>query len=269
VGGKNGGWFLVVFFGFSGGGAWMALWWEKNSRELARGLVNEIGGIRESLEMALHVHGTSKVLDDRDSLDVQIAEHGVTLPSAQQADEIIVDVGSDEGHGISGVEGLDGDVGWVMAQKSGGLVQVDGSGWYMELAPPKLVIVTVDRGWLRWGHVVPEVKNAPRKGMDGAEDVVTASSMTNFIAPICILLVGEYEHAEGCGVELVVHGSVEVKFEGAPPQGCKDLEEVDGVWDVPKGRILAEGETEAGPNVPGVIAPITVFSSDAGDSCCL
>jgi hypothetical protein len=109
----------------------------------------------------------------------------------------------------------------VVAQKSGSLLvnnQVDGSGQYTELVPPKLFIITVDWGVL-WGHVVPEVKNAPREeGMDRAEDVVTASSVTNFLAPICILLVGQYEHAEGCGVELMVHGSGEVKFEGGLPQ---------------------------------------------------
>jgi hypothetical protein len=49
----------------------------------------------------------------------------------------------------------------------------------------------------------------------------------------------------------------------------KDLEEVDGVWNVAKGWVLAEGEAEAGPNVPGVTAPITVSNSDAGDGRCL
>jgi hypothetical protein len=196
----------------------MALQWEKNSRELSKGLVNEIGGMRESLEMAMLVHGTGKILDDRDSLVMQIAEHGITLPSAQQADEIAVDAGGDEGHGTGGADGLDGDVGWVVVQKSGGLLekQIDGSGRYTELAPPKLFVVTVDRGVL-WGHVAPEVKNAPCKGIDGTEDVVTASSLTNFLAPICILLVREYEHAVGCGVELMVRGSGEFKLEGAPP----------------------------------------------------
>ena len=60
--------------------------------------------------------------------------------------------------------------------------------------------------------------------------------------------------------------------------GCKssisdssgeDLKEVDGIGDVTKGRVLTEGATEAGPNVPGFIAPITVSSSDSGAGCCL
>jgi 5,10-methylene-tetrahydrofolate dehydrogenase/methenyl tetrahydrofolate cyclohydrolase len=51
--------------------------------------------------------------------------------------------------------------------------------------------------------------------------------------------------------------------------GCKDLKEGDRVGDVAQRGIQAEGSAEAGPNVPGFIAPITVVSSDAGSGCCL
>ena len=49
----------------------------------------------------------------------------------------------------------------------------------------------------------------------------------------------------------------------------EDLEQVDGIGEVAKGRVLTEGATEAGPNVPGFIAPITVSSSDSGAGRCL
>ena len=49
----------------------------------------------------------------------------------------------------------------------------------------------------------------------------------------------------------------------------KNLEEMDWVGDVVKGRVLTEGATEAGPNVPGCIAPSVVLSSDSGAGRCL
>ncbi len=48
-----------------------------------------------------------------------------------------------------------------------------------------------------------------------------------------------------------------------------NLEEIDWVGDVVKGRVLTEGATEAGPNVPGFIAPSVVLSSDSGAGRCL
>ncbi len=37
---------------------------------------------------------------------------------------------------------------------------------------------------MRWGQVAPKMKDALHQGLYGAEDVVTASSVTNFLAPI-------------------------------------------------------------------------------------
>ncbi len=54
-----------------------------------------------------------------------------------------------------------------------------------------------------------------------------------------------------------------------PHSGSKNLEEMDWVGDVVKGRVLTEGATEAGPNVPGCIAPSVVLSSDSGAGRCL
>lgn len=46
--------------------------------------------------------------------------------------------------------------------------------------------------------------------------------------------------------------------------GGEDLEGGDGVRDVAEGGVETEGAAEAGPKVPGTIAPITVLNSDAG-----
>ncbi len=51
--------------------------------------------------------------------------------------------------------------------------------------------------------------------------------------------------------------------------GGEDLKEVHRVWDVSQRGIKAEGSAEAGPKVPGFIAPITVANSDAGAGRCL
>jgi hypothetical protein len=49
----------------------------------------------------------------------------------------------------------------------------------------------------------------------------------------------------------------------------EDLEEVNWVGDVSQRGIQAEGSAEAGPKVPGFIAPIAVANSDAGAGRCL
>jgi hypothetical protein len=51
--------------------------------------------------------------------------------------------------------------------------------------------------------------------------------------------------------------------------GGKDLEEMDRVGDVAERGVLTEGEAESGPNTPGIMAPIAVSSSDAGEGHCL
>jgi hypothetical protein len=161
--------------------------------ELTRGLMVEVVSGRESGDLALGMHGTGEVLEDRDRLNVEVPKHGVALPPAQEADEIAVDPGSDESHGAGGAESLDGDVERVVVEEDGGLLeeQVDRIGRDTELAPPVLFIVTVDGG-VRWGQVAAEMQDSPREGADWTEDGVTAGGVPHFLATVGVLLVGEF-----------------------------------------------------------------------------
>ena len=51
-------------------------------RKLELGLVKREASTGESLELSVQVHGTGKVLNHRDSLDVKVAKHGIALPPA-------------------------------------------------------------------------------------------------------------------------------------------------------------------------------------------
>ena len=46
-------------------------------------------------------HGISVVLDERAGGDVEISEHDVGFPSADEADFVGVNAGEEEGHGTS------------------------------------------------------------------------------------------------------------------------------------------------------------------------
>ena len=84
---------------------------------LEGGLVDKIASLREGLEVAMCVHGAGGVLNDGNCLHMQVAEHGIALPPAEQADEVAVDMGHDECHGAGGAHGLDGDVGRIQAPR--------------------------------------------------------------------------------------------------------------------------------------------------------
>jgi hypothetical protein len=48
------------------------------------------------------------------------------------------------------------------------------------------------------------VDQASHESVHGEEDVVTTCGVTNFLTLIGVLLIGENEHTEGGGLELVV-----------------------------------------------------------------
>jgi hypothetical protein len=88
----------------------------KKGRKLELRLVKREASRRESLELSVQIHCTGKVLKHRDSVDVKIAKHGIALPSAEEADQIAVNPGSDQGHGSGGAESFYCDIGWVETQ---------------------------------------------------------------------------------------------------------------------------------------------------------
>jgi hypothetical protein len=166
---------------------------------------------------------------------VEVAEHGVALPAAEEANEVAVNARGDEGHGASGTEGLDGDIEWVVAQEGSGLPEqnVDGCGGDHELSSAILFIVTVDRG-VRRGGVATEVDQAPGKGADGAKKGVAASSMSNFFTTVGVLLIGERQDAEGGGEQVVVTCRDKIELTGTAPK--LDLVSVERVRGILRSR---------------------------------
>jgi hypothetical protein len=49
-------------------------------------LVERDSSVGKSEEMAVHIHGTGKVLKHGDSLHVKVAKHGIALPATEEAD---------------------------------------------------------------------------------------------------------------------------------------------------------------------------------------
>ena len=74
--------------------AWMLLYY-------ALGNKGDVGAGRES-EGAVGDHGGSKIAHERKSLGVQVAKHGVGLPSADQTNDVGVNVTAEERHGAAG-----------------------------------------------------------------------------------------------------------------------------------------------------------------------
>jgi hypothetical protein len=57
-------------------------------------------------------HAAGKVSHDGFSLDVKVAKHLVTAPSAQEANDVTVNVGTEDSHGPGGMKRVGIDMGW-------------------------------------------------------------------------------------------------------------------------------------------------------------
>ena len=88
--------------------------------------VRKLGGIKELAE-----DGTqSRRRYDWRGLNVEVAEHGIRAPATDEANQIGVDLGAEEGHRPAGAEGPSFDVGGVkaveMSSRSHKLAEVGG-----------------------------------------------------------------------------------------------------------------------------------------------
>ena len=62
---------------------------------------------RRQAEGASAKHGGRKAIHDRLCLDVSVSVHFVAAPAADQANDVAVDTGAEEGHGAAGPSGTD------------------------------------------------------------------------------------------------------------------------------------------------------------------
>jgi hypothetical protein len=66
--------------------------------------------VRKEDEVATVEHFGGEALHESISLEVEVAQHFVGTPSADEADDVGVDVSTEEGHGARGSERPSGDV---------------------------------------------------------------------------------------------------------------------------------------------------------------
>jgi len=60
--------------------------------------------------VAMGQHVGSKITHDRFGLDIQIIQHGVGVPAAQQLDDVAINMGAEKGRGTRGLQGAGRDV---------------------------------------------------------------------------------------------------------------------------------------------------------------
>ena len=58
--------------------------------------------VREEAEVAMIEHAASELAHDRFGLDLEVAEHLIGAPSSEQADDVGVNFGTEEGHCAGG-----------------------------------------------------------------------------------------------------------------------------------------------------------------------
>lgn len=147
--------------------------------------------------MAVQAHGSGEVLEDGNSLYVEVTKHGVTLPAAEESNEVAVDACGDKGHCARGAQGLDCAVVGVEAQEGGGLTEeyINGGGRNPKESPSELLVVAMDGG-VGICTIASEVNDSSGNGSNWAEDGVAASGVSDFFSSDGILLLREGEHAE-------------------------------------------------------------------------
>ena len=63
--------------------------------------------------VASTIHDGRVVLDKGKGMSMEVAEHGVTFPSTDDANFVRVDTAKEQGHGTAGAEGASCDIIWV------------------------------------------------------------------------------------------------------------------------------------------------------------
>ena len=60
-------------------------------------------------------HDPGVILDEWKGIGIEVLEHGITLPAAEDLDLVRVNAAEEEGHGTTRAKGLGGKVVWVNA----------------------------------------------------------------------------------------------------------------------------------------------------------
>ena len=101
-------------------------------------------GARGECEGAMLKHGGGEVMNERKGLGVEIGEHGVRAPAADQTDDALVAAAAQERHGATGAEAACGNISRCKAKMrelaSGGLQELG----YMsagDVVPATIVVI--------------------------------------------------------------------------------------------------------------------------------
>ena len=165
---------------------------------------------------------------------MEVAEHGVRAPSADQANDVGVDPGAEEGHGAASAESAGGDVGGQETQGGGkGCGRGAEEGGDHGRGDMGLVtgfVVGMEEG-VGGGAVAAQMEDPADNGADRTCKGVAAAAVGNDLAAYAVLLDVEGEGGEG-GAGKIVGGA------------CKDVEAA--VANKELGVAKAEGVGSAG-----------------------
>jgi len=170
-------------------------------------------------------HKAGEVAHDRLGLKMQVTEHLIRAPAADQADNVGVDVGKEKGHGTTSAKGLGVDIGRKEANagteggngESEGLCDVGRGNGSVRRASAGLVVVGGQRG--RRGRVVSaKVENTIDGGDDRAGGGVATPALADDFAAHPIFLIGEGVEGEGGGKDVGVGVTEEIKTAEANKQ---------------------------------------------------
>jgi hypothetical protein len=138
---------------------------------------------------------------------MQVSEHGVTVPSTQHSNGVVVDSAAHERYGAAGAEGTGADVRIPEARFVSRIDgdEANGGGDIRFLDEDSLAIMEIRcNGSGGCGFVLTEVKDAADDGFDGAGERIRAGAMCDDFTFRSILLCCEGERDKSGSVEVVV-----------------------------------------------------------------
>jgi hypothetical protein len=202
---------------------------------------------RDECELAALKHEASEVAHHGLRLDVQIAEHDVGAPAAEELDQIRVDAGAQKCHGAPGPEGACTDI--LGEETDTRSLDADGNaerGGYLAGGHPgpaagrKLV-------GRKWGSTDRPVEAKSFDAADGALNRAargaTTASEANDFASDTVLLVGKGEADKGGGVQIGVGAGDEIEAMVSHEE-LNVLEEKRAGFGLGAHRILARATQE-------------------------
>ena len=181
-------------------------------------------------------------------LDVQVSEHLVRLPAAQESNTVRIHVSAEEGHGASGAEGPGRDI--LGAETVGGPQDVyRGAEHVGELGRSDPVKDKGESGiniggerLVRGGGRVAEVKDAASGREDGAKLWVATAAQSNDFTPDTTFLCGELQRHKRGGEEVWRWRGCGGQWQA--PKEKSDVTQLEGLCRGDGASILAWPEEE-------------------------